>query len=93
MEQKLKKHIDRAGRDGYSINEFCVRFAMSTATYFKMRAAGQGPREMRINGSFVRITEDAITDWKHERENDADADAHRAANKQRSQFAVSGGRT
>lgn len=92
MEHKLKKYTETAGRDGYSINEFCVRFGMSTASYYKMRAAGEGPREMRMVGSLVRITEDAIADWKRERENADAAEPHRQKLKERSLNAGAGGR-
>lgn len=91
MEKKLVRHVERAGRDGYSINEFCVRFGMSTATYYKMRAAGEGPREMRMVGTMVRITEDAIADWKREREDAAAAEAHRQKLVERSRYATSRG--
>lgn len=90
MERKLKKYVESAGRDGYSINEFCVRFGMSTASYYKMRAVGQGPREMRMIGSVVRITESAIEDWKRERESDADAEVHRTRLKVKSVNAIAG---
>ncbi|ESX23027.1 helix-turn-helix domain-containing protein [Mesorhizobium sp. LSJC264A00] len=88
MDNVLKEASDR---DGYTIPEFCRRFGISTPTYYKMRAAGEGPREMRKVGSVVRISAGAIADWVREGEASADAEAHRAKLKQRSQFATSGG--
>lgn len=91
MEQKLKKYAVDAGRGGCTIPQFCVRFTMSTASYYKMRAAGQGPREMRYLGSGVRIAEAAITDWIKQREAAPEAVRQKATLKARSRYAASGG--
>ena len=90
-------HIERrntikllAEREGYSIPEFCTLLVISTPTYYKMRAAGQGPREMRMVGSVVRISAEAFADWKRQREQAPDAATQKAALKARSRHAVSG---
>jgi predicted DNA-binding transcriptional regulator AlpA len=87
MEKKLRETAQRVERFGYSQKEFCVRFGMSTATYFKMRARGEGPREMRFAGSMIRITEDAVQDWIRQREDAANSAGQRASLKARSENA------
>ncbi|RWD88635.1 hypothetical protein [Mesorhizobium sp.] len=75
-----------------SITEFCRRFGISTPTYFKMRAEGRGPREVRMAGSVVRITPEAIRDWLADAEDEAKTAGQRARMKARSAFALAGGR-
>jgi predicted DNA-binding transcriptional regulator AlpA len=53
----------------YSIREFCLLEGISLATYYKMRKAGYGPREMRLPGSsFVRISAAARAEWQEKLE-------------------------
>jgi hypothetical protein len=48
-----------------SIPAFCRRKDISHSTYYKMRAAGHGPRELRIPGSsIIRITPEAERAWE-----------------------------
>jgi len=94
--EKAIRVVDEITRDGYTIPEFCQRFGISTPTYYKMRAAGIGPREMRMMGSVIRISADAVRDWIAARENptagEAAAQAEQAARlKLRSHYATSGG--
>jgi hypothetical protein len=52
-----------------SIPAFCRRKGISHSTYYKMRAKGHAPRELRIPGSsIVRITPEAEADWEREME-------------------------
>ena len=47
-----------------SINEHCIKYNYSRATYFKNRKKGLGPKELRLPGSsIVRITDEAERDW------------------------------
>lgn len=47
-----------------SIREFCFAEGISPTTFYKMRQAGHGPREMRVPGSSaVRISPEARRDW------------------------------
>jgi predicted DNA-binding transcriptional regulator AlpA len=56
----------------FTINEFCRRQGISRSTYYKLRRADQGPREMKVGG-VVRISRLAERDWI------ADAEAGAAA--------------
>ena len=56
-----------AGADAASISRFCARHDISRATYYNLRQAGLGPREMRI-GTRVLITVEAAAAWRRERE-------------------------
>jgi len=51
----------------YSIDEFCEAYGISRSTYEKYRAAGHGPREMRL-GSRVMISLEAAQAWNRARE-------------------------
>jgi hypothetical protein len=53
--------------DSYSIDTFYLRHGMSPQMYVKMRQQGLGPREFRI-GSRVKISKEAATEWRRERE-------------------------
>ena len=46
-----------------TISEFAARHRISKQFYYKLRAAGQGPTEMRI-GSRVLISKDAAEAWR-----------------------------
>ncbi len=58
---------ESAGADAASISRFCARHDISRATYYNLRQAGLGPREMRI-GARVLITAEAAAAWRRERE-------------------------
>ncbi|MCK1718310.1 hypothetical protein IVA81_11270 [Bradyrhizobium sp. 141] len=55
-------------RAAYSISEFCEAHRICEAFYYKLRAAGLGPREMRILGK-VTISIEAALEWRRAREN------------------------
>jgi predicted DNA-binding transcriptional regulator AlpA len=46
-----------------TIAEFCARFAISRPLYFRMRAAGDGPQELRLGRRKIVITEQAARQW------------------------------
>lgn len=50
-----------------SITEFCAAHGFSKATYFNLKKAGQGPREIHI-GRRVVISHEAAAMWRRERE-------------------------
>ncbi|AZO12533.1 hypothetical protein EJ074_27970 [Mesorhizobium sp. M3A.F.Ca.ET.080.04.2.1] len=89
------KHMDKSGHNidtAISIPEFCRRFGISTPTYYSIRAKGRGPREVRIAGSVVRITPEAICDWLADAQDEEKTADQRARMKARSKYALSGGR-
>jgi len=51
----------------YSIDEFCAAHRLSPAMYFKLKAAGLGPRTMEV-GARTLISVEAAADWRRERE-------------------------
>jgi hypothetical protein len=53
--------------EAYTIPEFCRAHRLSESMYYKIRAAGLGPREMRAL-SKVTISVEAASDWRRERE-------------------------
>ncbi|MDA9407438.1 hypothetical protein XH80_12080 [Bradyrhizobium sp. CCBAU 45384] len=59
-------------RAALTIREFCKAYPLSEAMYFKLRAAGGGPREMRV-GRKVMISIEAADDWRRARENASQA--------------------
>jgi hypothetical protein len=65
-------------REAYTIPEFCKAHRISESMYFKLRAAGLGPREMRALRK-VTISVEAAAEWRRARENAAQAAAERAA--------------
>lgn len=71
-----------------SIPEFCRRFDISTPTYYKMRAEGGAPREIRMVGAVVRISADAVRDWIADSEREDAAAVQRAKLKARSMYAL-----
>ena len=50
-----------------TIAEFCENNGIETTTYYDLRKAGRGPREMR-NGGKVSISPEAELDWRREME-------------------------
>jgi hypothetical protein len=56
------------GRSSFTKREFCERNGISIAYFYKLRAAGKGPREM-----LGRITAEAERDWHRAREAEAQA--------------------
>jgi hypothetical protein len=55
-------------RMAFTINEFCAAHRISPAMYFKLRAAGLGPREMRALRK-VTVSVEAAAEWRRAREN------------------------
>jgi hypothetical protein len=49
--------------DAYSIPLFCARHGISERFYFKLKAAGRGPTEMRL-GNRVLISREAAAHWR-----------------------------
>jgi hypothetical protein len=58
------KTVERAA---YSVDDFCRAHDISRGTYYNLKAAGIGPRELRI-GSKILITVEAAAKWRRERE-------------------------
>jgi hypothetical protein len=50
-----------------SIAVFCQRHDLSQSTYFKLAAAGEGPRTMKI-GRRVLISNESAAAWRRQRE-------------------------
>jgi hypothetical protein len=51
----------------YSIDEFCAAYGISKSTYFKIKANGEGPREMKVAGRIL-ISIEAAQAWNRARE-------------------------
>jgi hypothetical protein len=51
----------------YTIAEFCLAHQISQAMYFKEKAAGRGPLEMKV-GARRYISFEAAAAWRSERE-------------------------
>ncbi len=54
-------------RLSYTVEEFCELNGISRSGYYKNRAAGIGPREMRV-GARVLISKEAAAEWRQARE-------------------------
>jgi hypothetical protein len=62
-----KKAVLEVPRAAYSIPEFCEAHRICEAFYYKLRAAGLGPREMRTLRK-VTISIEAAAEWRRARE-------------------------
>jgi hypothetical protein len=65
-------------RAAFSIQEFCARNRISLTTFHKLKNAGLGPKEMRLN-TVIRISLDAERDWQEARSNPRGAEAQAKA--------------
>jgi hypothetical protein len=63
----LKPTEPEVPRMAFTIKEFCESHRISPAMYFKLRAAGLGPREMRALRK-VTISVEAAAEWRRARE-------------------------
>jgi len=59
-------------RAAYSIPEFCTAHRISESLYYKLRAHGLGPRELRVLKK-VTISVEAAEEWRRARETAAQA--------------------
>ena len=55
-----------APRAAYSIIEFCQSHGFSRATYYNLKAHGEGPDETHVRGR-VLITEESARRWRKRR--------------------------
>jgi hypothetical protein len=53
----------RQNKDAYTIKGFCEAHSISVSFYFKLKAQGLGPREMRL-GTRVLITRESAAIWR-----------------------------
>jgi hypothetical protein len=53
--------------DAFSVATFCARHDISVAHFYRMRAEGRTPAEMRLGGR-VLISKEAAQRWRRERE-------------------------
>jgi hypothetical protein len=67
-----------AKRAAKAITQFCATKQFSEPTYYKLKARGLGPREMRI-GPIVRISPEAEDEWDRARENPVGEEAQEIA--------------
>lgn len=77
MPRQRKPRSELPG-DCYTIEEFCQRNRISKQFYYKLRAKGQTPAEMRF-GTRVLITKEAATEWRQRFSPPPDAPATDAA--------------
>lgn len=61
--------VDGAEVDVMSIKQFCRRYGISEAFFYKLQRNGKGPRTIRL-GQRTLITTDAAANWLREREAD-----------------------
>ncbi|WP_020187722.1 hypothetical protein [Methylopila sp. 73B] len=61
-------------RQALTVPQFCTAVGISRCGYYKLKAQGLGPREMRL-GASVRISPEALLDWQRERESPTGAEA------------------
>ena len=66
-EQQLSVLIEHDQLDAYSIPVFCARHGISERFYFKLKAEGRAPTEMKL-GNRVLISREAAARWRAERE-------------------------
>jgi len=65
--QRRTQWIEHEQLDAYSIPLFCARHGISERFYFKLKAAGCGPAEMRL-GNRMLISREAAVRWRAEHE-------------------------
>jgi len=53
--------------DAYTMAAFCLRYPMSIAFFYKMQAAGIGPRLMKV-GHRVYISKKSAEEWREKME-------------------------
>jgi hypothetical protein len=61
-----------------TIGQFCAHHQISRPTYYKLRAMGLGPVELRC-GAIVRITDESAARWRAARENPQGGEAEQVA--------------
>jgi|RhiMetdeSRZDD1v2_1073273.scaffolds.fasta_scaffold3709399_1 hypothetical protein len=59
-----------AADQSYTINEFCTAERISRAMFYKLRAAGKGPRIFYV-GDHPRISHEARIEWRRQLEAEA----------------------
>lgn len=52
------------GHKPLSISQFCERYGLSKAMYFKLRDRGEGPAELRVGERKICITILAAAEWE-----------------------------
>jgi hypothetical protein len=62
-----KRRKRREPNDVHSVQTFCDSNNISISTYYALKRAGKGPREMKV-GKRILITPEAEDDWRRERE-------------------------
>jgi len=65
--QRRKRFIHREPNDMHTLESFCLANGISLATYYVLRAKGEGPRETRI-GRRVLISPEAELAWRRQHE-------------------------
>jgi hypothetical protein len=67
-EMSLEHSPSRQGRRAaFTIAEFCEAHRISRATYYNLKAAGQGPIEMAVGARRI-ISDESAEDWRRQRE-------------------------
>jgi len=63
----VAKRRRRDPNDVHSVQSFCEANNISVSTYYALKRAGKGPREMKVNKRIL-ISPEAEADWRRERE-------------------------
>lgn len=58
---------DATERRSHTIGQWCALRSISRPFYYKLKAKGLGPREMRVLGKIL-ITDDADAEWQQARQ-------------------------
>src|SRR5262245_13315041 len=53
--------------DAFTIDQLCQRHGVSHSVYYRLKAKGLGPREIKL-GTKVLITKEAAAEWRAARE-------------------------
>jgi hypothetical protein len=61
--------IETTERRSHTIGQWCAMRSISRPFYYKLKAKGLAPREMRVLGKIL-ITNDADSEWQHARQAD-----------------------
>jgi len=66
-QQEREQGPDDARRRVHSVQSFCESNDISVSTYYALKRAGQGPREMKVNKRIL-ISPEAERDWRRKME-------------------------
>ena len=78
MKQKRDVNRDEATLVALTIREFCVRYSISRALYYKMANLGTGPKTFKA-GTKPLISVEAAEAWRRDMESKSEMEAAKSA--------------